>query len=190
MSMMLLATWRNVAKRGEKELLLPFGSEAEVVEAISAVNRSIGVDGDGYVAARVSHVSSHGSGSTAVASTSPSSGSLIKMKQVCETMDKKIEFAPTKNSEMLSENFQAIQKSLQKLGDRQDEANKDRKLLQQHQMHQYKVMRSMFQGMKKSFADNFVNVVDADEEPDCPSDDGSVRIVPGHERMGAMRRRK
>ena len=79
------------AERGEKELVLHFGSEAELVEAISAVNGSMGVDGDGYVAARVPNTASHVSGSTA--STSSSSGSLINMKEVCETMDKKIEFA-------------------------------------------------------------------------------------------------
>ena len=56
-------------------------------------------DGDGYVAARVSNVAFHSSGSTGVASTSPSSGSLINMKEVCETMDKKIEFALAKNND-------------------------------------------------------------------------------------------
>ena len=103
---------------------------------------------------------------------------------------RKLSLRLRKNNEALNDNFKAIQKSLQKLGDRQDEADKDRKLLQQHQMRQDKIMMSMFQGMKKSFPDNFVDVVDADEEPDCMSDDGSVRIIPGHEETAGNTKKK
>ena len=56
----------------------------------------------------------------------------------------------------MNHNFTAIKKTLDKLSERQDAADEDRKALAKRQLRQDKMMMSMFKGMQKSFPENFV----------------------------------
>ena len=77
------------AERNEKELLLHLCSEAELLEAINAIDGSVGVDGDGYVATRVATSPGPASSSSGTPSASGATG-LFNMAEICDTMDKKI----------------------------------------------------------------------------------------------------
>ena len=177
------------AEKRDDALLLHFGSEAELVDAINAVNGSMGVDGDGYVAARVPHDPA-GDTQECVASatnsgTSTTSSGLINMAEVCDTMDKKIQFALDRNNDAMNKNFQAINVTLTKLGERQDEADRDRRDLAKKQTQQGKLMLQMFQGMKRAFPGNFDEV---EEDVDVISDEGDVALCDEPEKAKTKRR--
>ena len=61
-----------------------------------------------------------------------------------------------KHNVAMNHNFTAIKKTLDKLSERQDAADEDRKALAKRQLRQDKMMMSMFKGMQKSFPENFV----------------------------------
>ena len=77
------------------------------------------------------------------------------MAEVCDTMDKKIEVAMEKHNVAMNHNLTAIKKTLDKLSERQDAADEDRKTLAKRQLRQDKMVMSMFKGMQKFFLENF-----------------------------------